>query len=177
MKVSGNTISPAPSPAASSIKEIAFFTVASRSRNTGVAWTAAAFTFCMVSSPSCLPHPLVRLLSHRMMLEERGERGAAGMLLPPSSFQQVRLPGAHDRPLSAVSNHRGALVDGEYPGVRGDGRQDRCAKAWDVSVERIPVRPEVQLREQAQAAPPEVRAGRIARRAVGGHVAQRGDPR
>ena len=47
MKVSGNTMSRAPPDAASLINETDFATVASRSRKTGAAWTAAARTFSM----------------------------------------------------------------------------------------------------------------------------------
>jgi hypothetical protein len=49
--VSGNTTSPAPAAAASPISRQALSTVASRSRNTGVAWTAAAVTFSMSAPP------------------------------------------------------------------------------------------------------------------------------
>src|SRR2546428_8631387 len=47
MNVSGKTISPAPFAAASAIRRTDFSTVASRSRNTGVACTAAAMTLSM----------------------------------------------------------------------------------------------------------------------------------
>src|SRR5437773_8595556 len=47
MNVSGKTISPAPFAAASAIRRTDFSTVASRSRQTGVAGPAAAITFSM----------------------------------------------------------------------------------------------------------------------------------
>src|SRR2546430_717769 len=53
MNVSGNTISPAPFEPASLMRATAFSTVASRSRKTGVAWTAAALTLFMPSPPAC----------------------------------------------------------------------------------------------------------------------------
>jgi hypothetical protein len=54
-KVSGNTTSPAPAAPASSISRQALSTVASRSRNTGVACTAAAVTFSI--APTSLANP------------------------------------------------------------------------------------------------------------------------
>src|SRR5947199_9149536 len=72
MKVSGNTIRPAPAAAASLIRPTDFSTVASRSRNTGVAWTAAAITF--PSSAIAPPSRSAVRPASRVVLRERVTR-------------------------------------------------------------------------------------------------------
>jgi hypothetical protein len=66
-------MSPAPSDDASSISAIAFFSVASRSRKTGVAWTEAAFTFCIDIVGPTLSRMAVGRSPDGMVLQQRRE--------------------------------------------------------------------------------------------------------
>src|SRR5437762_1533065 len=77
---------------------------------------------------------------------------------------------------SPARYHRGVLVDGKEPAVVRDGGHDGGPQAGDVDVERVPMRPEEELREQPQAGPPEMRAGGVVRGAVRRDVTQAGDP-
>src|SRR5438876_2287645 len=95
MNVSGNAISPAPFLAASLISFTDFATVLSRSRNTGVAWTAAAVTFSMSSPQIGGVLPAGARILPSLVLAGYGLRGVAGAWLP--ELRQV-LDRVRDRP-------------------------------------------------------------------------------
>src|SRR2546422_10732789 len=95
MNVSGKAISPAPFFAASLISFTDFATVLSRSRNTGVAWTAAAVTFSMSSPQIGGGLPAGARILPSLVLAGDGLRRGAGAWLPEP--RQV-LDRVRDRP-------------------------------------------------------------------------------
>src|SRR5438874_7985221 len=126
MKGSGNAISLAPADPASAMSPRALSTVASRSRNTGAACTAA--TVAVFIELSLTSNPSSRMSGRfplgSMVLEERVERRPGGELLPGPLLQDRCPTRSDDGPAGAVTNDRGALVDGKHARVLGDRGQD-----------------------------------------------------